>query len=94
MLGTAVLGSILTASYHANVVVPAGVPAGDAAAAAETLGGATQVATTLPGGQSQALLDSAQAAFGSGVGVTSLIGVVLMLGASVLALVTLRGARA
>lgn len=94
VLGTAVLGSILTASYHANVVVPAGVPAADAAAAAETLGGATQVAGTLPAGQAQALLDSAHAAFGSGVGVTSLIGVVLMLVAAGVALVTLRDARA
>ncbi|WP_422110505.1 MFS transporter [Cellulosimicrobium arenosum] len=94
VLGTAVLGSILTASYHANVVVPAGVQDADAAAAAETLGGATQVAQTLPTAQSQALLDSAHAAFGSGVGVTSLIGLVLMLGAAVLALVTLRDARA
>ncbi|WP_454043486.1 MFS transporter [Cellulosimicrobium sp. Marseille-Q8652] len=94
VLGTAVLGSILTASYHANVVVPAGVPAADAAAAAETLGGATQVAGTLPAAQAQALLDSAHAAFGSGVGVTSLIGVVLMLVASGVALVTLRAARA
>lgn len=94
VLGTAVLGSILTASYHANVVVPAGVPAADATAAAETLGGATQVAGTLPAAQAQALLDSAHAAFGSGVGVTSLIGVVLMLVASGVALVTLRGARA
>ncbi|MCB7135380.1 MFS transporter [Cellulosimicrobium marinum] len=94
VLGTAVLGSILTASYHANVVVPDGVPAADAVAAAETLGGATQVASTLPAGQAQALLDSAHAAFGSGVGVTSLIGVVLMLVAAGVALVTLRDARA
>ena len=94
VLGTAVLGSILTASYHANVVVPEGVPAADAVAAAETLGGATQVAGTLPAGQAQALLDSAHAAFGSGVGVTSLIGVVLMLVAAGVALVTLRDARA
>ena len=93
VLGTAVLGSILTASYHANVVVPAGVPAADAVAAAETLGGATQVASTLPAGQAQALLDSAHAAFGSGVGTTSFIGVVLMLVAAGVALVTLRGAR-
>ena len=93
VLGTAVLGSILTASYHANVVVPQGVPAADAVAAAETLGGATQVASTLPAGQAQALLDSAHAAFGSGVGTTSLIGVVLMLVAAGVALVTLRGAR-
>ena len=93
VLGTAVLGSILTASYHANVVVPAGVPAADSVAAAETLGGATQVASTLPAGQAQALLDSAHAAFGSGVGTTSLIGVVLMLVAAGVALVTLRDAK-
>jgi MFS transporter, DHA2 family, multidrug resistance protein len=93
VLGTAVLGSILTASYHANVVVPDGVPHADAAAAAETLGGATQVAQSLPDGAAQALLDSAHAAFGSGVGTTSLIGVVLMLVAAGTALVTLRGAR-
>lgn len=93
VLGTAVLGSILTASYHANVVVPDGVPHADAAASAETLGGATQVAESLPAGTAQALLDSAHAAFGSGVGTTSLIGVVLMLIAAGTALVTLRSAR-
>ncbi|OLT54065.1 MFS transporter [Cellulosimicrobium sp. CUA-896] len=93
VLGTAVLGSILTASYHAHVVVPDGVPHTDAAAAAETLGGATQVAQTLDAGTAQTLLDSAHAAFGSGVGTTSLIGVVLMLVAAATALVTLRHAR-
>lgn len=93
VLGTAVLGSILTGSYHRNVVVPDGVPPTDAAAAAETLGGATQVAQTLPTDQAQALLSSAHEAFGSGVGTTSWIGFGLMLVASVIALVALRPAR-
>lgn len=94
VLGTAVLGSILTASYHRNVVVPAGVPAADAAGAAETLGGAASVAAGLPADQAQQLLDSAHTAFGSGVGLTSWIGVVLMIVAAGVALRTLRDARA
>nr|WP_265522250.1 MFS transporter [Oerskovia sp. JB1-3-2] len=94
VLGTAVLGSILTASYHRNVVVPEGVGAPEAAAAAETLGAATRVADTLPAAQAEALLESAHTAFGSGVGATSWIGVALMLVAAGLALVTLRRAQA
>ena len=94
VLGTAVLGSILTASYHRSVVVPDGVPAVDAAAAAETLGGATTVAQTLPAAQAQQLLDSAQSAFGSGVGITSGIGVALMVLAAIVGLRTLGEARA
>jgi DHA2 family multidrug resistance protein-like MFS transporter len=93
VLGTAVLGGILTGSYHANVVVPAGVPAADAASAAETLGGAASAAADLPAGQAQALLDSAHAAFGSGVVVTSAIGFVAVLLAAGIALTTLRDAR-
>lgn len=93
VLGTAVLGSILTSSYHRNVVIPEGVPVADATAAAETLGGATEVAQSLPVDQAQALLASAHEAFGSGVGTTSLIGFVLMLVASGIALVALRSAR-
>ncbi|WP_402469202.1 MFS transporter [Isoptericola aurantiacus] len=93
VLGTAVLGSILTASYSSAVVVPAGVPAADAAAATETLGGAAGVAEGLPAGQAQALLDSAHAAFGSGVVTTSVIGFVAVLAAAVIALTMLRHVR-
>ncbi|BDZ43178.1 hypothetical protein GCM10025865_24770 [Paraoerskovia sediminicola] len=92
VLGTAVLGSILSASYATNLVVPRGVGHADAAVATETLGGATTVAAGLPAEQAQALLDSAHTAFGSGVAVTAGIGVVTMLGAAVLALVALRHA--
>ena len=91
VLGTAVLGGILTAAYSAKVVVPAGVSASDALTASETLGGATAVAHTLPQPQAAQLLESAQHAFGAGVGVTSVIAVVLMVAASGLIWVTLRG---
>jgi DHA2 family multidrug resistance protein-like MFS transporter len=91
VLGTAVLGGILTAAYSAKVVVPAGVSATDTVTATETLGGATAVAHTLPQPQAAQLLESAQHAFGAGVGVTSVIAVVLMVAASGLIWVTLRG---
>ena len=91
VLGTAVLGGILTAAYSAQVVMPAGVSAVDATTATETLGGATAVASTLPEPQAAQLLSSAQAAFGGGVGMTSVIAVVLMLAAAGLVWATLRG---
>jgi len=69
VLGTAVLGGILTATYSARVVVPAGLSPAQAASATETLGGATAVAPTLPAAQSANLLASARhasrAAWGS-----------------------------
>lgn len=94
VLGTAVLGSILTAGYRNGVVIPDGLAAADAAAASETLGGAVEVARHLPEGQAMQLLESARAAFDSGVSTTSLIGVVLMLATAVGALISLRGATA
>lgn len=93
VLGTAVLGSILTAVYRANVVVPDGVGGDDARAAGETLGGATEVASGLPTSLAEQLLTSARHAFDSGVVLTSAIGVVLMVVAAVVALRALRTAR-
>ena len=92
VLGTAVLGSILTAVYRSGVVVPDGVPADDARAAGETLGGATEVAAGLPPTLAEQLLDSARHAFDSGVVLTSAIGIVLMVLAAVIALRSLRSA--
>ena len=91
VLGTAVLGGILTAAYSAAVVVPTGVSAADTLSASETLGGATAVATQLPQAQGAQLLSSAQQAFGNGVGVTSVIAMALMIAAAGLVWVTLRG---
>ena len=91
VLGTAVLGGILTAAYSAAVVVPAGVSAADALSAGETLGGATAVAAHLPQVQGAELLSSAQQAVGNGVGITSVIAMTLMVAAAGLVWVTLRG---
>ena len=48
VLGTATLGTILTASYRAAVVLPDGLTGAQAHAARETLGGATTVAGAAP----------------------------------------------
>lgn len=95
LLGTAVLGSILTASYQQNLRLPAGV-AGlasgpDAAQARETLAGAVELARTLPAPLADAMTAAARHAFESGVHVTAAIALVLMAGAAVLAAVVLRG---
>jgi DHA2 family multidrug resistance protein-like MFS transporter len=94
VLGTAVLGSILAASYRSSIVIPDGVPAADASSARETLGGAVEVASSLPGGLGDRLLDSARVAFDSGIVATSWVAVGLMAVAILVTLVTLRRARA
>ncbi|TFD62920.1 MFS transporter [Cryobacterium suzukii] len=93
VLGTAVLGTILTVSYRTAVLLPEGLNAVERLAAGETLGGAVAVAEQLPHGAAQQLLASARHAFDSGVGMTAWIGVALVLGAAVVALVALRRAR-
>ncbi|GIT79442.1 MFS transporter [Leifsonia sp. LS1] len=93
VLGTATLGTILTASYRAAVVLPSGLTDAQAHAAGETLGGATTVAGQLPPQLGEQLLASARAAFDSGVGLTAGIGVGLMAAAAVLAVVSLRRLR-
>ena len=92
VLGTAVLGGLLTAIYRGGVALPTSLTAEQAATAGETLGGASDVARSLPAEAAAELLESARAAFDSGVVVTSAIGVALMIGAAVLAGVTLRRA--
>ncbi|MCU1438450.1 MAG: transporter [Naasia sp.] len=96
VLGTAVLGAILAASYRTAVSIPAGVDPEAARQAGETLGGAISVAESLPARQAAALVGSARAAFDSGVGATSLIAVVLMLAAALTIQLSMRprGARA
>lgn len=92
VLGTAVLGSILTAVYRGGVQVPAGVTGEQASAAGETLGGAVGVAEALPDSLAEALLASARDAFDSGVLVTATVSVVLMLLAAAIASRALRDA--
>lgn len=94
LLGTAILGSILTASYQGNLRLPAGVadaaPAEASAQAGETLAGAVELAQALPGPLADAVMTAARAAFDSGVHITATIALVLMAGASALAAVVLR----
>ncbi len=94
LLGTAVLGSILTASYQHNLRLPAGIseaaPTAGTAQAGETLAGAMELAARLPQPMADAVRLAAAGAFDSGVHITAAIGLVLMATAAVLAAVVLR----
>ncbi|MDQ0665676.1 DHA2 family multidrug resistance protein-like MFS transporter [Arthrobacter ulcerisalmonis] len=94
LLGTAVLGSILTASYQRNLRLPAGLDGTLSGTslhnARETLAGAVEAANLLPASLSASVADAAAAAFDSGVHITAAIGLVLMATAAVLAAVVLR----
>ena len=78
VLGTVIIGGMLTAVYRANVVIPAGLDESLADHAHETLGGAVAVASHVGGEQANQLLSSAFAAFDSGVVVSSAFSAVLM----------------
>ncbi|WP_106814180.1 MFS transporter [Microbacterium timonense] len=93
VLGTTVLGGILTALYRANLAVPDGVPDAAAAAAAQTLAGAVHAAHGVGGEAGAALQEAAAIAFDAGVTVTALIGAVLVVLAGVIAATTLGGSR-
>ncbi|MFK0401374.1 MFS transporter [Microbacterium sp. NPDC090225] len=90
VLGTAVLGGIITAFYRSAIVLPAGLPAETADAARETLAGAYTASNELSGTLGDELWQAAADAFGSGVFITSLIGAGLVVVAGVIAAVTLR----
>ncbi|HVL61922.1 MAG TPA: MFS transporter [Microbacterium sp.] len=93
VLGTAVLGGLLTARYRDGLVLPEGLPAGAADAARETLAGAMHTADSLGGALGEAVRDAAASAFDAGVTVTALIGAVLVALAAVIAAVTLGRSR-
>lgn len=93
VLGTAVLGGILTALYRSGLVLPAGLSGDATAAARETLGGAVTVAEGLPSALGDRVVEAAASAFDAGVGVTSIIGAALVVCAAVIAATTLKGTR-
>ena len=65
-LGVAILGSLLSAGYHATIdgsATVARLPGSAAAAARDSLGGAVGVATRLGGSTGQSVLDDARDAF-------------------------------
>ncbi|MEZ2389496.1 MFS transporter [bacterium RCC_150] len=90
LLGTAVLGSILTASYQHHLLLPAELSGHAAERSRETLAGAIDAAATLPQPLAASLTAAARSAFDSGVHITAAIGLVLMAGSAVLAAVVLR----
>ncbi|MEJ8281792.1 MFS transporter [Pseudonocardia spirodelae] len=67
VLGTALVGGVLSAVYRAGVVLPQGAPA----SAGETLGGAADAARTLPADAASELLASGREAFVQGVDVAA-----------------------
>ncbi|MCT9001505.1 MFS transporter [Microbacterium memoriense] len=93
VLGTAVLGGILTAAYRSGIVMPSGVSGDAAAAARETLAGAMSVADGLEPAAAEALRTAAAHAFDAGVGITAVIGAILVAIAAVIAATTLGGSR-
>lgn len=85
VLGTTILGGILTAMYRTNLVIPEGIPEASADAARETLGGAVHIAEQTGGTVGAALQSAAAAAFDAGVTVTSIIGACFVLAAAIVA---------
>ena len=93
VLGTAVLGGLLTALYRGSLVLPGGLSPDAADAARETLAGAMHTADSLGGALGDALRDAAAHAFDSGVTVTALIGAGLVAIAAVVAATMLSRSR-
>ncbi|TDD13238.1 DHA2 family efflux MFS transporter permease subunit [Nonomuraea diastatica] len=87
-LGIAILGTVLTGAYRANLELPAGV---DGAAAGESIAGALATAADLPPGLAGQVVRAAQEAFVAGVHMTSLVTAALLAVVAGLALVGLRG---
>ncbi|MGO3251749.1 MAG: MFS transporter [Microbacterium gubbeenense] len=93
VLGTSILGGILTAWYRTALVIPEGVPQNLAGHARETLAGAMNAAEQLGGTAGGALAEAAAAAFDGGITVTSLIGAALLVIACVVSATTLGSSR-
>jgi DHA2 family multidrug resistance protein-like MFS transporter len=77
-LGIATLGSIVAAVYR-GLTIPPGIHGGVIEQAKQTLGGANQVAATLPADQADQLLTAARAAFTDGLVVAAGFGSALLL---------------
>jgi MFS transporter, DHA2 family, multidrug resistance protein len=92
-LGTAVLGGIGFAVYGSKLVIPAGVPAGLASTAKQSIASAAVTATRLPAAQGHALLASARSAFSAGLNLIAVIVAIIAAGLAILAATMLRDAK-
>jgi len=88
--GIATIGSLGTAVYRDQLVVPSGVPETAASAAREGLAGAVSVAGQLPGSLANDLLVSARDAFTAGLNVAAGAGAIAFITLAALTLATLR----
>jgi len=79
VVGTATLGTIFTAFYRSSVALPGGLTEAQSADASESISGATSVSHTLPPALADRLMDSARAAFDSGIAPTATIAAALTL---------------
>ncbi|MEJ2859155.1 MULTISPECIES: MFS transporter [unclassified Saccharothrix] len=89
-LGVALIGSIGVAVYRGGVVLPDGLTAEDAAAARDSLDGAVAVAGRVSGELGGPVLETARAAFTSGLNTGALIAAVVAAVGAVLAATRLR----
>lgn len=89
-LGTAILGTIVTAVYASGLTAVPGVSAALMEQARQTMGGAMHVAGGLGGQAGAALKAAADASFTTAVHVTSVVGAVLVAYAAVQAFLALR----
>jgi DHA2 family multidrug resistance protein-like MFS transporter len=92
VLGTAVLGTILTSTYRSHLTYPAIVQWGDRDGSFETLGGTVEVAKFYPNEVGSSLLDSARAAFDLGAQYTSAVAIGIALLAALVSWKTLKHA--
>jgi MFS transporter, DHA2 family, multidrug resistance protein len=90
-LGLSVLGSLGVAIYRGALAnLPSGLPTEAAATARDTLGGAVQVAASLPGATGSAVLDVSRGAFVQAMQVAAGISAVLAMGVAIVAVAALR----
>jgi MFS transporter, DHA2 family, multidrug resistance protein len=92
-MGIAVFGSIGTAVYRDQITVPAEVPADAAALASDSMAGALQAASTLPGPLADAVLAAARDSFSSGLHTVATIGASIVVVFAVVGMIALRRAR-
>lgn len=91
VVGTATLGTIFSAFYRRNVDLPGGLTTAQAADASESIAGASGVAQELPATTADRLLESARAAFDSGIAPTAIIAATLTLTAAVVVAIAFAG---
>ncbi|MQA07768.1 MAG: MFS transporter [Pseudonocardiaceae bacterium] len=92
-LGIAALGSIGTAVYRDQMVVPPSVPGDAAEAAKESINGAVSVAEQLPASLAADLLAPAREAFTAGLNIVAVLGAVVFIAVAVPVALVLRHIR-